>query len=74
MFVVKELVDLDLVYYLRYVKMVRCTCIIDNSRLMVNFLIWFFYLRYYLIISLCICSILSIFIYILYEFFRNVLI
>lgn len=36
MFVVKELVDSDLVYYLRYVKMVRCTCIIENSRLMEN--------------------------------------
>lgn len=30
MFVVKELVDSDLVYYLRCVKMVRCTCIIEN--------------------------------------------
>lgn len=30
MFVVKELVDSDLVYYLRYVKMVRHTCSIEN--------------------------------------------
>lgn len=36
MFVVKELVDSDLVYYLRYAKMIRCTCIIKNSRLMAN--------------------------------------
>lgn len=36
MFVVKELVDSDLVYYLRYAKMIRCTCIIENSRLMAN--------------------------------------
>lgn len=44
MFVVKELVDSDLVYYLRYVKMVRHTCTIENSRLMANFLIWLLYL------------------------------
>lgn len=36
MFVVKELVDSDLVYYLRYAKMIRCTCIIEKSRLMAN--------------------------------------
>lgn len=30
MFVVKELVDSDLVYYLRYAKMIRCTPTIEN--------------------------------------------
>lgn len=30
MFVVKELVDSDLVYYLRYAKMIRCTPAIEN--------------------------------------------
>lgn len=30
MFVVKELVDSDLVYYLRYAKMIRCTHTIEN--------------------------------------------
>lgn len=30
MFVVKELVDSDLVYYLRYAKMIRCTRTIEN--------------------------------------------
>lgn len=30
MFVVKELVDSDLVYYLRYAKMIRCTRAIEN--------------------------------------------
>lgn len=30
MFVVKELVDSDLVYYLRYAKMIRCIRAIEN--------------------------------------------
>lgn len=34
MFVVKELVDSDLVYYLRYVELVRRTRTIEHNRLM----------------------------------------
>lgn len=37
MFVVKELVDSDLVYYLRYIELVRRTRTIEHNRLMAIF-------------------------------------
>lgn len=77
MFVVKELVDSDLVYYLRYVELVRHTCTIENNRLMAKVFFCLFYLCNSLIISSCTYIILKYFYLFhmnnLQEFLRNVL-